>query len=172
MNKAFYIVGIVLAVIFMILGGYYSELVSDAKWASIFSSFSYSDYGYNYGYDSGIDDDYTVEMGLWSLLFFLSFITVDLLGLIKVKTKTVKILSIIGLSLSGIFLLWNFGMISSPGSLSFDELYPAWVFYSMVMLAFGVVGLIQSIRFEKHKNAVHVQPLVEVKDQSKDLLDS
>lgn len=172
MNKAFYIVGIVLAVIFMILGGYYSELVSDAKWASIFSSFSYSDYGYNYGYDSGIDDDYTVEMGLWSLLFFLSFVTVDLLGLLKVKTKTVKILSIIGLSLSGIFLLWNFGMISSPGSLSFDELYPAWVFYSLVMLAFGVVGLIQSIRFEKQNNTVPVQPVVEVEDQSKDLLDS
>lgn len=172
MNKAFYIVGIVLAVIFMILGGYYSELVSDAKWASIFSSFSYTDYGYNYGFDSGIDDDYTVEMGLWSLLFFLSFITIDLLGLLKVKTKTVKILSIIGLSLSGLFLLWNFGMISSPGSLSFDELYPAWVFYSLVMLAFGVVGLIQSVRFGNQRNAASGVQAVEVKDQSKDLLDS
>lgn len=172
MNKAFYIVGIVFAVIFLFLGAYYSEEVSSAKWNNFFNDYSYdySSYDYSYSYsDSNLDDEYTVEAGLWSVFFFLSFTAIVLLGLIKVKTATNKVLSIIGLSLTGIFLIWNFIMISAPGSISFDEVYPGWVMYCNIMLAFSIVGLVQSIRFEK-RNKIVGNPAMT--SERKDLLDS
>lgn len=175
MNKAFYIVGIVFAVIFSGVISYYSEEVSNARFDSFwndyssYSSYGYDDYSYSY-YDSSNDEDLTVEAALWSLLFFLSFATIDLLGLLKVKTRTVKVMSIIGLSLTGIFLLWNFGVMSSPGSMSFNEVAPGWSFYAMAMLATSIVGLVQSVRYAKRQaQGVTVK---EQNDTSSDLLDS
>lgn len=166
MNRAFYIVGIVFAVIFLFLGAYYAEEVSSARWNDYFSSYSSFDYSYSFGSD--LDNEYTEEAGLWSLFFILSFITVDLLGLLKVKTKTVKVLSIIGLSLSLIMLIWTFLMISSPGSISFDEVYPAWAFYCLTVLAFSIVGLVQSVRYYRRSRMGYITP----NSDSKDLLDS
>ena len=164
MNKALYIVGIVFSVIFLILTFGYAEEVSSARWTD------YSYYSYDYYYYDYSASDLTMNAALWSLFFFLSFIAIDLLGLLKVKTKTTKILSIIGLSLSGMFVLWNFAVLSSPGSLSFDEVSPAWVFYCLAMLAFTIIGLIQSIRFGRKASAVEAnQP---VSTEPKDLLDS
>jgi hypothetical protein len=168
MNKALYIVGIVFSVVFMMIGAYYSEEISYARWNSYFSSYStYSDYGYSYDYSAA--NDLTVSAGLWSLFFILCFIAIDLLGLLKVKTKTVKILSIIGLSLSGIFLLWTFAVIASPGSISFDEVYPAWALYCLTMLAFTIVGLIQAVRFGKSSRN---QSAPIINQRSNDILDS
>jgi len=175
MNKAFYIVGIVFAVIFLFLGAYYSEEVSSAKWDSFFGDYSYNysssyDYGYSYGSSnySNLDEEYTIEAGLWSIFFFLAFTAITLLGLLKIKTKTNKVLSIIGLSLTAIYLMWNFLMISSPGSISFDEVYPGWAMYCNIMLAFSIVGLVQSIRFAKRSKI----PGGTTISDAKDLLDS
>lgn len=177
MNKALYIVGIVFSVIFLILSVGYADEVNSAGY-SYYNSYSYDSYGYDsYGYDdysynnygSSSSSDLTMEAALWSLFFFLSFIAIDLLGLIKVKTKTTKILSIIGLSLSGMFLLWNFAVLSSPGALSFDEVAPAWVLYCLAMHVFSFLGLIQSIKFGR-KAAVKVSKPLAV--EPKDLLDS
>lgn len=151
MNKAFYIVGIVFSVILMVITVHYADEVSSARFDAIWDSYSYdydsySSYSYNYSsYDEA--DELTEDVALWSVLFIIAFIAIDLLGLLKVKTKTTKILSIIGLSISGIFLFWSFGVMSSPGSMSFDEVAPGWLFYCMVMLAFGIIGLVQSVRF-------------------------
>jgi hypothetical protein len=172
MNKAFYIVGIVFSVIFLIITGYYSEEVSSAKWSSFYSNmydYDYLDYGYS-SYDSSYEyKDLTVAAALWSLFFFLCFIAIDLLGMIKIKTKTTKVLSIIGLSFSGIFLLWNFAVMASPGSLSFDEVSPAWGFYCMLMLAFTIVGLVQSARYNRIKVS---GGSVTQNNNTEDLLDS
>ena len=171
MNKALYIVGIVFSVIFLILSVGYADEVNSASYSSYFydSYNSYGSYDYNY-YDYGSSaSDLTMEAALWSLFFFLSFIAIDLLGLIKVKTKTTKILSIIGLSLSGMFLLWNFAVLSSPGALSFDEVAPAWVLYCLMMHVFSFLGLIQSIKFGR-KAVVKVSKPAVV--EPKDLLDS
>lgn len=159
------------------MGGYYAEEVDSAKWSSFYQSLStsYDDYGgYNYGYDA-YDyeaDDLTVTAALWSLFFFLSFIAIDILGLLKIKTATVKVFSIIGLSLSFIFLLWNFAVMADPGSLSFDEVYPGWVLYCLIMLAFSIVGLVQSVRYHKRQNGGVVPQSVSSSDDTKDLLDS
>ena len=173
MNKAFYIVGIVFSVIFMIITVHYADEVSSARFDALWDDLYSYDYGYDsYSYDySSYDEseELTEEAALWSVFFILAFIAVDLLGLLKVKTKTTKILSIIGLSISGIFLFWNFGVMSSPGSMSFDEVAPGWMFYCLVMMAFGIIGLVQSIRFFKAPAAVQG---TETKPADEDLLDS
>lgn len=177
MNRAFYIVGIVFSIVFLFVAGYYSEAVDSAKWESFYSSLasSYDDYGYSYNsysYDYRADD-LTVQAAMWSLFFFLAFIAIDLLGLLKVKTKTMKVFAIIGLSISGIFLLWNFAVMASPGSLSFDEVFPAWMLYCFVMLAFSIVGLVQSVRYHKTQMSGGTSSNeASVSSEAKDLLDS
>lgn len=171
MSKVLYIIGIVFAVIFIGVCGYYAEEVSDARLDYLFSSYNYSYSSYSsYSY-IGSASDITVEAGVWSLVFILFFIAMNLVGLIKVKTKTSKVLTIIGLSFSGILLFWDFAMIASPGSISFDEVSPAWVFFILMMLAFSIVGLIQSIRFSKKELQMRTSSS-SVSTESKDLLDS
>jgi hypothetical protein len=175
MNKAFYIVGIVFSLIFMGIISYYAEEVSDARWDYLDSMYSSYDYGYssyNYSMFSDNDDDLTVEGGLWSLFFIFSFIAIDLLGLLKIKTTTVKVLSIIGLSLSGIFLLWDIVMILNPSGISFDEVQPGFAFYATVMIAFTIVGLVQSVRFQKRQQQPSVSTSASNTSEEKDLLDS
>lgn len=164
MNKAFYISGIVLSIVFIAIGTYYADEVLSAKYWDLFS---YSDYDFGYGSSSRYKD-LTIEGGLWSLFFFLFFIASDLLGLIKIKTTTSKVLSIIGLSISGILLLWNFVMMFSDGGITYDEVFPAYIFYCVMMLAFSIVGLVQSVRYAKKIKSGSKGSVVE----NKDLLDS
>ena len=170
MNKAFYISGIVLSVVFIVLGAYYAEEVQSAKWDNIYNSFD--EYDYDYSYDSYTSSseykDLTREGALWSLFFFLFFIASDLLGLIKVKTKTTKVFSIIGLSITGIFFLWNFGVMLSDGGITYDEVFPGYLLYCLIMLAFSIVGLVQSVRYANRGIA---GPAAE-SPETKDLLDS
>ncbi len=152
MNKAFYIISLVFSVVFMVLCGYYIEEVSDARLSALLSSYNlsdpYSSYSSFYSsYDAG--SDLTAEAALISIFFFLLFITSDLLGVLKVKTTTVKVLGIIGMSLSGLMLMWDLLMASSPSSISFDEVGGVFILYSLVILAFSIVGLIQAVRYEK-----------------------
>lgn len=165
MNKAFYIAGIALSVIFMGVIGYYVDSVESARWLSSFSSYGYDSYSsYSSYYSYGLASEYTLEGALISVFFILFFITNDLLGLLKIKTRTSKVLSIIGLSFGGIFLLVDVMMILSPSSSSFDEGGGGLMFYAMIALAFSIVGLVQSVRYGKQKKAI--------KNPSNDLLDS
>ena len=171
MNRAFYIIGIVFAVVFFGVTGYYVTEVDAAQWREFYETYYNNDgYGYSsYSSYSGVVADITMEAGMWSLFFFLAFAAIDLLGLIKVKTKTMKPMAIIGLSITGIFLIWNFGVLTSPSSLSFDEVAPGWVLYCLIMLAFTIVGLVQSVRYHKRQS----QPHLAVKTaENEDLLDS
>lgn len=142
-----------MSVVFMFVIAHYSAEVSSARLDYLFSDiYNYSSYGYDSysSYSSSREyEDLTFDAALWSMIFFLLFIAIDLLGLLKIKTKTTKVFSIIGLSISGIFLFWNFGVMSSPGSMSFDEVSPGWMFYSLIVLAFSIIGLVQSIRYQK-----------------------
>ena len=151
MNKVFFIIGIVFSVIFIFISGYYAELVSNARLDYLFGSYSsYSYDSYNSYSSYRVGDSYsslTSEAALWSLLFILYFVAMNLVGLIKVKTKTAKVLSIIGLSFGGIILFWDFAVMGSPGAMSFDEVAPAWIFFGLMMLAFSIIMLVQSIRY-------------------------
>ncbi|HLP53691.1 MAG TPA: hypothetical protein VK151_01625 [Fluviicola sp.] len=166
MNKAFYIASIVLSVAFLIVVGVYIDMVESERLSYFLNSYDsyspYSSYSSMYTYD--YSSEYTFEGALISLLFILFFLTTDLLGLMKVKTKTTKVLSIIGLSLGGIFLFVDVIMILSPDSSSFDEGGGGLLFYGLIVLAFSIVGLIQSVRYGNQKKSV--------KNPSNDLLDS
>lgn len=162
--KALYIVGIVLSFIFIFVIGYFIQEVESAR---SFSSYDFSNpygsYNYNSYYNNGSDD--TMMAAIVSFFFFAFFIVASIIGLIKVKTNTNKVLSIIGLSISGIFFLWNLLVMFSPSSLSFDEVGGGWAFYSLIMLAFMIVGLVQAVKYSK-RGIVHNSP------QSFDILDS
>ena len=88
------------------------------------------------------------------------------MGLSKTKTKTNKVLSIIGLSISGIFFFWNILVMVDPGAISYDEVGGGFAFYSLIMLAFMIVGLVQAIKYARKLNT---QPLA---NEGGDILDS
>lgn len=143
--RALYIIGIVLSFIFIFVIGFFIVEVESARYASYYD---YSYGGYNYS-NNGSDD--TMMAAIVSFFFFVFFIFMSILGMIKVKTTTSKVFSIIGLCISGIFFLWNFLVMFDPGALSFDEVGGAWALYSLIMLAFSIVGLVQSVRFSRVK---------------------
>lgn len=149
MMRVLYIVALVLTLGFMVADAYYVEEVSSARWSSYYSyDYSYDDYGYNSydSYDSGRDDELTIEAGIMSMIVFFFFIALYVLSLVKIKTTTMKVFSIIGLSLTGIFLVWDALMMSSPGGLSFDEVGPFFVIYGIIMLAFSIIGTIHAFK--------------------------
>lgn len=165
MNKALYIVGIVFSFVFFCVSAYYVEEVSSARIMDIFSSYdSFEGYSSYSSYNSTSASDLTTEAGLIALFFLLVVIFVDIMGMLKVKTKTSKVFTIIGLALGGIFLLWDIVMLTSPDSISYDEAGVGFTLYALIVLAFSIVGLVQSIRFGKQKKMV--------KNPSNDLLDS
>jgi len=113
LKKAFYISSIVLIFIFLFVCGYYIAEVDSARSEELFSSINSYANPYNYGYSNfnmyaGFAESYTREAALVSIFFFLVFIITDIFGLVRVKTKTVKVLGIIGICLSGIMLIWDF----------------------------------------------------------------
>lgn len=160
MKKAFNITGMALTLIFAIVIFYYMDEVDSARSSSYLSSYSnYSSYSDPYSYSSPYSSSYssysdsyeeiTEEAGVVSLFFLLFFLAIFLINLLKLKTKTVKILSIIGLSLTGIWLIWDFLMISDGGALSFDEVGPGFLFYNFIVMAFTIVGTIHAFRESK-----------------------
>ena len=167
MNKALYIVGIVFSFVFFCVSAYYVEEVSSARIMDIFSSYDsyggYSSYS-SYNSYSTSASDLTTEAGLIALLFFVVYVFTEIMGLIKVKTKTSKVFTIIGIVLGGLFLLWDAAVLANPGSLTYDEAGIAFTFFTLITLAFSIVGLVQSVRFGRRKNRV--------KNPSNDLLDS
>ncbi|AEA42199.1 hypothetical protein Fluta_0190 [Fluviicola taffensis DSM 16823] len=91
----------------------------------------------------------TEEAGWISLLFFSFFGITFTLGLIKIKRVTNKVLSIIGLSLTALFLLWDLVMLSASENLSFDEVGIGFFFFVPVITAFSIVGIVQSTRYKR-----------------------
>lgn len=146
--KAVYIVGIVLSFIFLFVIAFFVAEAESARYMSYYN-YDYSNPYSNYSsyQDYGADD--TFLGAIVSFFFFAYFILAGIMGLIKTKTKTNKVLSIIGLSLSGIFFFWNILVMIDPGSLSYDEVGGGYAFYSLVMLAFMIVGLVQAVRYSK-----------------------
>lgn len=141
--KALNIIGIVLAVAVMPVCIFYVEETSSARWAAYDFFDSFSTY---YGPSAR---EITQEAGAICMLFTLFFIFQLISNLVKVKTTTTKVLAIIGVSLVGIGFLFNLGMLADPGGISFDEGGQIWVLMGLLMLAFSIVFLVQSINVKK-----------------------
>ena len=146
MMRAFYLTALVLTLVFIVTSFIYIEKVHSARMDAIYSSLSYDSYGSSSYYDSNRDNEMTQEMGFISLFFLFVYLAVEILTFVKLKTKTMKVLTIIGISFTGIMLLWDALMISSPGGVSFDEVGPVWVLFGIIQLAFCIVGVIHAFR--------------------------
>ena len=145
--RAFYITAIVFTLAFIVTSFVYIEQVSSARWNSYYDSYSsYDSYGSSSYYDSGRDNELTQEAGFICLFFLLFYLAIEILTFIKLKTKTMKVLTIIGISFTGIMLAWDALMISSPGGISFDEVGGVFVIFGIIQLAFCIVGVVHAFR--------------------------
>ena len=147
MMRAINIIGIVASVAAFLVAIYYIEETSSARWRSY--DF-YWDYDNDYSYTGPSAADVTIEGGLFSLLFTLYFVMVNIVNLIKIKTMTTKVLSIIGISLNGILLIVNLVSIVFSHDAHYDESTgPAWILFSPIILGFSIVYLVQSVKWPK-----------------------
>jgi len=140
--KALNIIGLVLVIVLFFVTGVYINETSSARW----SDYSYDSYSYLY---SGRAADVTMEAASIMLLFMFFYIGAMIANLVKVKTTTTKVMSIIGLSFSLIILLINLVVLAEPSNLAFDESGGFFIIYGILMLAFFIVFLVQSVT---HKN--------------------
>lgn len=138
----------------------YANMVSEARMEYIFSDFSFSSVSYS---------KITEEAALSTGIMFCFFIFMFLFGLLRVKTRTSKVLSIIGGVLSFCFVVWSIVVFMSPSAISFDEVFFVWLLFSLIVISFSIVGLIQSVRFRRMIKSGQV---VVKSTESIDLLDS
>jgi hypothetical protein len=151
--KAFNIIGIVLVIILVIVCGYYIEEVSSARWRS----YDFYDFGGSYNYYGRSAADLTMEAGLIMLIFVLIYAGLYISNIVKVKTTTTKVLTIIGMSFTFIMLCWTGLMLSSPGGISFDEVGPVYILWGIINLAFTIVLLVQAVKYDNKKNGLRNQ---------------
>ncbi|MBI4929945.1 MAG: hypothetical protein HY841_04220 [Bacteroidetes bacterium] len=152
MMRITYILAIVVSLFFGVLILDYIVRVNAARSEQLYemmnsySSGSEDSYNSYNSYDDERDNRLTSEAGMMSLFFFLFFLALGILTLIKLKTKTMKIISIIGLALTVIMSAWNAVMMGSPGAISFDEVGIVWVLYAVVLLTFSIIGTIHAFK--------------------------
>jgi hypothetical protein len=156
MMRAFFISTVVLSLIYILAAFAIRDKVDTARtmsWISYdYDDYSYdTDYSYDYGYDSSSMYDEEAEEGtrmggIISVLFMLISAGVFVLALLKIKTQTMKVISIIGLSLSGLFLLWGMLPLASPDSVSFDEIGAAFGLAGIALLGLHIVGMIHAFK--------------------------
>ena len=148
--KAFNIIGIVLVIILFLVCGYYIDEVSSARWSSFYNSLDYG-YGNSYGYYGSSASELTMNAALIMLLFVLFYAGLYIANIVKVKTTTSKVMTIIGMSLTFIMLCWNVLMLMSPSAISFDEVGPVFIIWGIINLAFSIVLLVQSVKFDNRR---------------------
>jgi len=139
--KAVNIIALVLVIVVFGVIGYYINEVNEAQWAywsnNDYNYFSYPDYG-----------AVTAEAALAMVPFTLFFIFAYIGNMFKVKTVTTKVFTIIGLSFTLLLVLIHLLVFAEPSSLSFDESGGFFIIYHIINLAFFIVLLVQSIRYE------------------------
>lgn len=147
MNKNLYVFGIILSIFFAGTLVYYFFEAREARENLNEALVSYS------AYTSYLDSDekpffVTIRVGLWSLVYSVFFLIMSIVALAKVKTTTATSMSIIGVSLSGIFILWDFLMMYAAHTLTYDLIYFTFFLYSAYLIAYSIIQLIQFNRYE------------------------
>ena len=140
--KTLNIIAIALSVLLIVLSFYYIDEVL------ILRRYRFGDYSLSNQLKT---DQLTFFIGLCSLLFFIPF----LLIFIK-QLKLRRIISIIGIILTALIVVWDLMMISSS-NISFDEIGLAWVVY-------GTINIVLFILLLRNKRATGKQESDEVID--------
>lgn len=150
MMRILHLIGLVASVGLVVATIYYANEVADARFDSymqMYSDYSYDDPYSSYSYDSyDRDNEITEEAGVTTIIFFVFFLALYVLSLMKIKTTTVKVFSIIVMSITAIMIAWALMMVSSPGGISFDEVGIAWLAYAALVLASGIVGTVHAFK--------------------------
>jgi hypothetical protein len=160
MMRGFSIGLCVLSIIYILASLNFINAEGDARnreWATrseYYNNSFYDEYTDPYSYTTSYEadgyeeeaNDITRTAGIVSILFMLISAVVFLLALVRIKTTTMKVIAIIGLSISGLFMLWGFLPMTSPGGVSFSEVGPAFVIAATVVLAFHIVGVVQAFK--------------------------
>lgn len=141
--RALNIIGLALVFVMLFVIGYYINEVSSVRWSS------YLDFDYLYP-SSGVGA-ITTEAVMFMLVFVLFYTASYIANLVKVKTTTSKVMTIIGLSFSFIVLITCFGVLAEPRAMSFDESGGFFILYAIINLAFFIVLLVQSVVVLKRK---------------------
>lgn len=149
--RFYFIAACVLSLIYVVATVAIAEEVREARrssWSVPDYSYGndYYDYDYSYSDYSDDSDDATRMGGIVSVLYMGLCLTAFLLALMKIKTQTMKVISIIGLSIAGLFLLWAMLPLASPGSVSFDEVAPAFMLAGIALLALHIVGIVHAFK--------------------------
>lgn len=149
--KAINIIGICLAVIIMPVCIYY---VIETEYA-YYNSWDWG--GYDSYYSGPSRAEVTTEAAGISILFVGFFVYQCIMNMVKIKTTTSKVMGIIGVSLMGIFFLINLMMLGSGGGATYDEGGPFNFIAGLIMIAFSIVFLVQTVNFEKKTTVANNQ---------------
>lgn len=147
--RALYITSLVVTIAMFVAVGAIAEQYSELDWAIFFDElYSTDSYSYNYDdYRYGELRDITVMGGIVSLGFTLFYILTFAFTLKNIKRMTAKVMSIIGLSISGLIFFCCLVPTFEPGGVAFDdEFAPLMIFYGLIMLGFCIVNLVQAVR--------------------------
>lgn len=150
MMRAFFIAACVLSLVYIVAAAGIAVEVDSAGWSGPRYYDQYSVYdNYDY-YDASAyedeADEYTRMGGIVSVFYMVISVVAFVLALLRIKTKTMRVVSIIGLSVSGLFFLWSILPLMSPSHVSFDEIAPAFIAAGIALLALDIVGVVHAFR--------------------------
>lgn len=142
------IIGLVLVFVVLAVIGYYINEINEAKWA-YWNNYDYKEYHYPDYYFNTV----TFEAALLMMPFTIFFILAYIWNMIKVKTTSTRVFTIIGLSFSLIIGLINWMILVESQSFVFSESGRLFVIYHIITLAFFIVLLVQSVRYKKRNRS-------------------
>ncbi|MFT4602119.1 MAG: hypothetical protein ACI857_002305 [Arenicella sp.] len=136
--KAINIIGLCLAVIIMPVCVYFVIECERAGWSY------WSDYSYGPS-----RADVTLQGAGISIFIVGFFLFQSIANLVKVKTTSSKVIGIISIVFMGIFFFINLAMVGSGGGATYDEGGAFNFIAGLMMIAFSIVFLVQTINYEK-----------------------
>lgn len=69
----------------------------------------------------------------------------------NVRRKTTRVISIIGCAFTLVVFIFNIYIITIAGKLNFGVIYLSWALFALVTVAFTIVLIVQTVRFNRPK---------------------
>lgn len=140
--KAINIIGIVVGIISCFLSYFFMMMVSNlVKQAhhQFYNGISQHDVNL-----SLVAKQASVGIGYMSAVPMVFLLIMFGINLYKIDSQTTKTVSILGLILTILMLVWDYFMISSESRITFNEVGIVWAFYFLIGFVFSIILLVQS----------------------------
>ncbi len=105
----------------------------------------------NYGYNDYVE--LSIIAGLGTIFYSVFCLITYLIVRLRIKTKTVGNLSIIGIVLCVLIIVWSLLMVSSSGAIGIHEIYPAFIIFALINLSCLIKLIIQIVSSSGSKSA-------------------